>query len=117
MKAYLRWGDGPSSWSTTCMLPRCARTAARLDPERGFEDIGIRGSGGVARNLFDSPAVRELRDVLGGDGVQVGAIYPYNEADAKKAKDITHRMDSAWAQTVDLTPTPSSSGSGWRSLL
>ena len=65
------------------------------------EDIGSRGSGGVARNLFDSPAARELRDVLGGDDVQVGAIYPYNEAEAKKAMDITHRMDSAWAQTVD----------------
>ena len=57
---------------------------------RGFEDIGIGGSGGVARNLFDSPAARELRDVLGGDDVQVGAVYPYNVAKAKKAMDITH---------------------------
>ena len=31
----------------------------------------------------------------------MGAIYPYNKAEAKKAMDITHRMDSAWAQTVD----------------
>ena len=63
--------------------------------------IGIGGSGGVARNLFDSPATRELRDVLGGDDVQVGAVYLYNETEAKKAMDVTHRMDSAWAQTVD----------------
>ena len=60
---------------------------------RGLEDIGIGGSGGVARNLFDSPAARELRDVLGGNGVQVGAGYPYNETEAKKAMDITHRMN------------------------
>ena len=72
-----------------------------LAGSQGFEDINIRGSGGVSRNLFDSPAARELRDVLGGDDVQVGAIYLYNEAEAKKAKETTHRMDSAWAQTVD----------------
>ena len=68
---------------------------------REHEGIGMGGSGGVARNLFDSPAARELRDVLGGDDVQVGAIYPYNETEARKAMDITHRMDSAWAQTAD----------------
>ena len=73
----------------------------QLDPESMRTSVSELGSGGVARNLFDSPAARELRDVLGGDNVQVGAIYPYNEAEAKKAKEITHRMDSAWAQTAD----------------
>ena len=66
-----------------------------------YEDIGLGGSGGVARSLFDSPAMRELQDVLGGDDVQVGAIYLYNMAEAKKVKQITDRMDLAWAQTVD----------------
>ena len=86
-------------------LQRACYTLMREDDyltgSRVHQDIGIRGSGGVACNLFDSPAARELRHVLGGDNVQVRAIYPYDETKAKKAKEITHRMDSAWAEAAD----------------
>ena len=33
--------------------------------------------------------------------MQVGAIYPYNEAEAKETKEITSRVSSAWTQVVD----------------
>ena len=82
-----------------------------------FEDIGIGGSGGVARNLFDSPAARELRDVLGGD-----AMCKWEPSTCTRRL----RPRRLWTSPTEWTrhghrlwtptPTRSSSRSGWQSL-
>ena len=59
--------------------------------------ISIGGSGGVARSLPGWPAAHELQDVLGSDDMHIGAIYPYNEAEARKVTDITHQKLQAFA--------------------